>query len=121
MLAALRTVRIMDVSDEPAIHDKIKAALTAAGIPYRHEYPLITHKRFDFWIDGIVLEIKKVKPPKDRLLIQLRRYTAVPEVRTLILVFWNFQGTMRGLGLPDTINGKPVIVFSLNRNWGVAV
>lgn len=120
VMAALRNVRISNICDEPEIHRKIMDALKDAGIAYRHEYKLITHKRFDFWINGIVIEVKKVKPPKAQLLNQLDRYTAVPEVRVLIVVFRNFQGAMKGLDLPDQINGKPVYLMSLNRNWGVA-
>jgi hypothetical protein len=119
-MEALRSIRISNICDEPEIHKKIMTSLEAAGIVYEHEYKLISHKRFDFWISGIVIEVKKVKPPKDRLLIQLDRYTAVPEVRALIVVFRNFQGAMKGLALPDTMNGKPIYLMSLNRNWGIA-
>lgn len=121
VLQALRSVQISNICDEPEIHRKIKAVLAAAGIPYRHEYKRISHKRFDFWINGIVIEVKKVKPPKAQLLIQLNRYTAVPDVRALIVVFRNFQGAMKGVDLPATINGKPIYLLSLNRNWGIAV
>lgn len=121
VIEALRTLRISNICDEPEIHRQIMAALEAAGIAFRHEYKLISHKRFDFWINGIVIEVKKVKPPKAQLLNQLERYTAVPDVRALIVVFRNFQGAMKGLDLPATINGKPIYLMSLNRNWGIAV
>lgn len=121
IMEALRTVRISNICDEVEIHKKLMQAFDDAAIPYEHEYKVIAHKRFDFWMDGIVIEVKKTKPQKQQLLKQIDRYTAAPQVTALIVVFRNFQGAIKGLPVPKKMNGKPVYSFSLNLNWGIAV
>lgn len=103
------------MDEEFFIHKEIQRALTFEGIKYEHEYKLISHKRFDFWIDGIVLEVKKRVPGKLALLKQLDRYTKSEEVKAVIIVL------EKSIDLPKKLNGKPLIVFSLNANWGVAI
>lgn len=90
-------------------------ALSAYNINYKHEYQILTHKRFDFWINGIVLEVKKSRPSKINLLNQLDRYTKVPAVRAIIVVL------EKNITISKQLNGKPIIVKSLNENWGVAL
>jgi hypothetical protein len=115
VLSALSKIRLNRVDEESFIHKEIQRALTLEGIKYEHEYKLISHKRFDFWIDGIVLEVKKRKPGKLALLKQLDRYTKSEGVKAIIIVL------EKSINLPKELNGKPLIVFSLNANWGVAV
>jgi len=103
------------MDEESFIHKEIQRALTIEEIKYVHEYKLIPHKRFDFWIDGIVLEVKKRVPGKLALLKQLDKYTKSDEVKAIIIVL------EKSIDLPKTLNDKPLIVFSLNANWGVAV
>lgn len=110
----LKTVRVNAVTTEPEIHDAISKALKREGFRFRHEYSILTHKRFDFWIAGIVIEVKKKKPGKVVLLNQLNRYTKVPAVRAIIVVL------QESIHLPKSLNGKPVICLSLNANWGLA-
>jgi len=118
--AALRTLLIWDICDEPQIHRKIMEAFDKADISYSHEHR-VGSRRFDFWIDGIVVEVKKNRPERRRLLTQIQRYTSHPDVRSLVLVFRNFRGAVKDLGVPRAVNDKPVRVISLNLNWGVAV
>jgi len=101
--------------DEEFIHRKIMNAFDKHMIKYEHEYRLISHKRFDFWLDGIVLEIKKEKPSKITLLNQLNRYTKSDKVKAVIVVL------EESMDLPKYLNGKPIFVVSLNANWGVAI
>lgn len=115
ILTALSKVRINKTMDEHHIHEEIKKVLDKEKIRYKHEYKLLSHKRFDFWIDGIILEVKKQKPQKMQLLNQLNRYTKVPDVKAIIIVL------ERSINLPKTLNDKPIIVKSLNANWGVAI
>ena len=115
VLSALSKIRLSRLDDEVFIHKEIQRALTIEEIKYIHEYKLIPHKRFDFWIDGIVLEVKKRVPGKLALLKQLDRYTKAKEVETIIIVL------EKSIDLPKELNGKPLIVFSLNANWGIAV
>lgn len=76
---------------------------------------MIPGKRFDFWIDGIVIEVKKQKPNKISLLNQLNKYTKEKKVRAVIVVL------EKSMDLPKMLNGKSIFVISLNANWGLAI
>ena len=115
IMGALSTIHISNTLNENEIHQEIKKALSTYNIKYKHEYQILTHKRFDFWINGIVLEVKKSKPSKINLLNQLDRYTKVPAVRAVIVVL------ERNVTIPKQLNGKPIIIKSLNENWGITV
>ena len=115
ILSALSTVRISRRMDEEFIHHKIMDAFDNYRIKYEHEYKLISHKRFDFWLYGIILEVKKKKPSKITLLNQLNRYTKPDEVKAVIVVL------EESMDLPKYLNNKPIFVISLNANWGVAI
>lgn len=115
VLTALSKIRISKTMDEHHIHEEIKKVLDKEKIKYKHEYKLLSHKRFDFWIDGVILEIKKQKPQKMQLLNQLNRYTKVPDVKAIIVVL------EKSIFIPSELNGKPIFVKSLNANWGVAI
>jgi len=101
--------------DEESIHRKIMDVFDNYKIQYVHEYKLIPHKRFDFWLDGIVLEIKKKKPSKITLLNQLNKYTKSDKVKAIIVVL------EKSMDLPKSLNDTPIFVLSLNANWGVAI
>ena len=115
ILFALSTVRISRIMDEDFIHHKIMNAFDEHMIRYEHEYKMISHIRFDFWLDGIILEVKKKKPSKITLLNQLNRYTKPEEVKAIIVVL------EESMDLPKYLNNKPIFVVSLNANWGVAI
>ena len=116
ILSALSDVRISRRMDEELIHRAIMRVFNIRGIRYEHEYKLIPHKRFDFWIDGgVVLEVKKEKPSKITLLNQLNRYTKAEEVRAVIVVL------EKSMDIPKYLNKKPIFVISLNANWGIAI
>lgn len=115
IMDALSTIHISSILNENEIHEEIKKALLEHGIKYKHEYKMLTRKRFDFWINGIVLEVKKSKPSKITLLNQLDRYTKVPSVRAVIVIL------EKNINIPNQLNGKPIILKSLNENWGVAL
>jgi len=115
IISALSTVKISLRLDEKSIHRKIMDVFDYHKIRYVHEYKLIPHKRFDFWMDGIVLEIKKAKPSKITLLNQLNRYTKSDKVKAIIVVL------EKSMDLPKSLNDTPIFVLSLNANWGVAI
>ncbi len=115
ILDVLSTIRISNTVYEPQIHNEIKKALQGCGIIFKHEYKILTRNRFDFWINGIVIEVKKSRPGKLALLKQLDRYTKVEEVKAVIIVL------EKNIDLPKKINGKPIFVKSLNQNWGIAI
>ena len=114
VLQALQTVRVPAICEETAIHDAIGEALTAAGIHYKHEFRVQGGKRFDFWVRGVVIEVKKGMPPKLALLNQLKRYASVAAVSGVIIV------SQKVIKVPGSLNGKPIVSVSLNKNWGVA-
>ena len=115
ILDILSEIRISSTVDEFQIQEEIKKTLQDRGIKFIHEYKILTRKRFDFWINGIVIEVKKSKPSKISLLNQLNRYTKVPEVKAIIVLL------EKNIDLPKELNDKPIYVKSLNENWGLAV
>ena len=116
VISALSQVRISMRMDEEFIHRQIMNAFDRHNIKYEHEYKLIPHKRFDFYLDGgLVIEVKKEKPSKITLLNQLNRYTKSEKVKAIIVVL------EKSMDLPNSLNEKPIFTVSLNCNWGVAI
>lgn len=115
VINVLSTIQISRTLNELDIHKEIKTALQSHGIRFIHEYKVCTGKRFDFWINGIVLEVKKRKPTKASLLSQLDRYTKVRKVKAVIVVL------EKNIDIPKEINNKPIFIKSLNENWGIAI
>ena len=90
-------------------------ALGAAGIGAAHEVRLAPRCRIDFMAGGIGIEIKKKRPERAKLIAQLARYAACPQVRALIVV------APRGVNLPRRIGEKPVTMLALERLWGISL
>lgn len=112
----LKNLRVNIVEEEFDLQQQIAAELRNAGIVFKREYRIGKRNRVDFMIDGgIVLEVKKGKPYIGNVWEQLKRYTAFPEVKAIILV------VERNLDLPKTINGKPCFSMGLNKLWGIAL
>ena len=61
------------------------------------------------------VEVKNSRPERARLLRQVDKYLACAEVDALIVV------SQRAISLPAACRGKPVILFTLNRLWGVSL
>lgn len=112
---ALATLRIPLTESEYQLHERIAAALSSGGFVVQHEVPLGPRCRIDFLIDGIGIEVKRGKPQRAPLIKQCARYLACEQVEALILALDT------SVTLPRTIGGKPVVVFGLNRLWGVAL
>ena len=115
ILKALSKVRIPAILTEPMMHQMIQDALTESGIQAVHEAKLAARCRIDFLIGDIGIEAKVGRQPKGKLLQQADKYLALPNLSALILV------TSGGVNLPGTIHEKPLIVFGLNKLWGVAL
>lgn len=116
VLAAIKTVRILQSGlQESSIHDAVCAALETHGIAYRREYVFGSRCRADIWVDGIVIEIKKQRPPRAALINQLSRYAAIPTACAIVTVM------ERSMVLPAIVNGKPIAMVSLNALWGIAL
>ena len=71
--------------------------------------------RIDFLTGSVGIEVKKSRPERARLLRQVDKYLACAEVDALIVV------SQRAMSLPAACRGKPVILFTLNRLWGVSL
>lgn len=112
---ALAAVRMPAQPEEYDIHAAVAEALAAAGLAYIHEYKLGPRSRIDFLVGRVGVEIKKGRPASSDLTGQLRRYLASDALDGMIVV------TQRVTALPGEILGKPVMLVSLNRLWGVAL
>ena len=112
---ALATVRMPAQPEEYDIHAAVAEALAAAGLDYVHEFKLGPRSRIDFLVGRVGVEIKKGRPASSDLTRQLRRYLASDALDGAIVV------TQRVTALPGEILGKPVMLVSLNRLWGVAL
>jgi len=116
VLGALGAIRIKKAApEESELHEAVALALQAAGLNAKHEAVVAPRCRIDFLCGRIGIEIKKGKVPRARLLAQCSRYLASDRMDALILV------SPSALSLPSCIGGKSVIIFSLNRLWGVAL
>ena len=115
LLAALRTIRAPLERGEYDLHALVEAALTRAGIEYRHEVSLAPRCRIDFLCGGIGIEVKRGQPERARIRQQLARYAACGQVEALVLV------TERAVDLPATLSGKPLRSVCLRKLWGIAL
>ena len=113
---ALRSIRIsLGGRPEMEIHAALAAALEAAGIQVRREFLFAPGCRADLWVKGIVIEAKRLRPPKELIQAQIERYSQAAAVRGIFVVL------ERSLRLPREMNDKPVRVISLHALWGVAI
>ena len=112
---ALAAVRMPAQPEEYDIHAAVAGALDGSGLGYAHEYKLGPRNRIDFLVGRVGIEVKKGRPATSDLTRQLRRYLAADALDGLIVV------TQRVTAVPGVICGKPVILVSLNRLWGVAL
>ena len=112
---ALAAVRMPAQPEEYDIHAAVADALSAAGLAFIHEYRLGPRNRIDFLVGRVGIEVKKGRPAPSTLREQLERYLDADALDGLIVV------TQRVTAVPGVICGKPVMLVSLNRLWGVAL
>lgn len=116
VLEAIRTIRLRKVGQpESYFQLEIAGAIERAGIKAEREVPFAPRCRADVWVNGIVVEVKKKRPPAASAIAQLERYANVEKVRGVILVL------EKSLHVPESINNKPVAVVSLNSLFGIAL
>ncbi len=121
VLKALSQLRINPINEEYDLQNEIARVLNTSQIDFIREYRLGKRNRVDFRIgsvydsSGVVIEVKKGKPNKRKVVEQLSRYANFPEVTGIILV------VEKNLDVPKEINGKPCISFGLNKLWGIAL
>ena len=112
---AISRLRAPALPGEYDLHGMIASALAAEGVAFSHEYKLAPRCRIDFKAGAVGIEVKKGRPNARALATQLARYLASPELSALVVV------VQRAVAVPERIAGKPVILISLNRLWGVAL
>ena len=112
---AIATLRAPVMPGEYDLHALIDQALTQAEIGHAHEYRLAPRCRIDFKAGRIGIEVKKGRPDSRTLTAQITRYLDSEELSALVVVM------QRAVSVPERIGGKPVILISLNRLWGVAL
>lgn len=115
IIRALSALRIPLITNEYQLHEHIAAALRDGGFVIQHEVSLAPRCRIDFLIDDVGIEVKRGKPQKAAILRQCQRYLASDQLNALILVLDTH------ISLPNSLGGKPLITFGLNRLWGIAL
>ena len=111
---ALKTLRAPLAMGEYDLHRQIAQALTEKRLAFSHEHLLMPRCRIDFLVGDVGIEVKRGRPNKATLLRQVERYLASDALSAIILVM------ERGFDLPDSILGKPCVVLSLQKLWGIA-
>jgi len=109
VMGALRRARLpMGREDDAQV--RIGEVLTAAAIPFMREHRLTPADRPDFWLDGLVIEVK-LRAVRMAVLRQLVRYAIHPDTKAILLV------TGTAMGLPPEIEGKPAYYLSIGATW----
>lgn len=112
---AVCAIRCGAADTEEMLHERVRAALEAAGFAPMHEARLAPRCRIDFLVDDLGVEIKKSRPNAAQLKAQLARYAACEQVGALLVI------APRGVNLPKTIGGKRVTQIALERLWGISL
>jgi hypothetical protein len=86
--------------DEIQLHERIAEVLTLHGFEFERERILDARNRADFWLGGLVIEVK-VGGGLSEALHQVGRYINLPDVTGVILA-----GTPRWAG--EALAAKPV-------------
>jgi hypothetical protein len=118
VIAALQALRIEKNLEEYDLQDKIAGIFNSAGIGYEKERKLGAGSRVDFLTQSrVAVEVKKGKPNRTRLAVQINRYAEYPDVEAVVIVV---ETSLR-LPITRTDNGKPCAVVGLQKLWGIAL
>lgn len=71
-------------ASEAQLHDRLAQVLDEAGTTYERERVLDPKNRADFWLDGLVIEVK-VDGTLTEALQQVGRYIELPDVAGVLL------------------------------------
>lgn len=115
VIDALSTIRCGAACTEEELHALVTGALADADIAAVHEARLAPRCRIDFLAGDIGVEIKKKRPERAKLLAQIERYAACDQVAQMVVV------APRGVNLPERVGGKRVVMFALERLWGICL
>lgn len=98
---------------EIQLHERLGEVLTAAGVGFQREYVLDAHNRADFWIDGIVLEVK-VDGSLAEAARQIARYIGLYQVNGVLLASTR-PWARTPLRVKPRFDGKPFDMVYLRR------
>lgn len=99
---------------EVQLHERLGAVLDAGGHQFVREHRLDAHNRADFWLAGVVIEVK-VDGSGGAAMRQALRYAELPQVTGVIVA-----STCRwaDTAFPSSLAGKP---FAVVRLWRQAL
>lgn len=110
-LVDVLTSHRLPLADEKELQAEIAKAFTSLGIAHRREVRLGDRDIVDFLVwDDTAIEVK-IKGPARAIYRQVERYCGYDAVGSLVLA------TLKPIGMPDTVAGKPVSVAELGRGW----
>lgn len=115
LVACLKTMKAPPASQELKIHALVADTLTQGGFSPQHEARLGPRARVDFLVGSIGIEVKRGRIQPKPLTAQVRRYLAFDALSGLIVV------SESGRPLPAVIDGKPVVVITLQQLWGLSL
>ena len=102
----------LDLSDEKRTQADIATLLRGQGIEFAPEEPLSKGDIIDFMAGCIGIEVKLKGSRKKDVYKQLCRFPAESERVTALILATNLT-----MGLPETINEKPVYMVRLGQAW----
>lgn len=103
-------------SSEAGLHETLGKVLTAAHYEFEHERALDKQNRADFWVGGLVIEVK-VDGSLGAALQQVSRYIHLPEVTGVLLASTERWADQVLVNRPAW-EGKP---FQMVRLWRQAL
>lgn len=99
--------------NEVQLHEALAEVLTMAGYAFEREYVLDAKNRADFWLDGLVIEVK-VDGALSEALRQVDRYIALPQVKGVLLASTQ-RWAAQQLDARPAWQGKPFQMVRLGR------
>jgi hypothetical protein len=100
----------LNLTLEKETQKEIAAALVNHRIDFTREHALDEKNIPDFFINGLVMEVK-LKGTAKQIYRQCQRYCEFDEVKELLLV------TNKSMGLPEYINGKRCRILRIGKAW----
>lgn len=98
---------------EVKLHEALANVLEQAGFSFTREHALDTKNRADFWLDGIVIEVK-VDGSLAAALRQCDRYISLPQVKGVLLASTQRWADTPLVKRPEW-GGKPFMIVRLGR------
>lgn len=101
----------LDITNEKRTQRDIERLFKNYNIDFEREVHLSDYDIVDFMVGGIAIEVKLKGANKKAVFKQLCRYAKHNRVTDIILP------SNTGMGLPQTIENKPVFYIPLGSSW----